>query len=267
MNLPVPAVISNHSPVKSSSQMPNQRLRQRTSTMRIPRSSSLLLWSLPAMAGAFHVPYPSSPPARTSTFGYAPSTTALQMLGVTYPSFDEMVAGGERYEMVPLPDSMCTTTLWVGNLCEFTTDEQLSGLFSEVSVLSSLPACVARKPNASSRKYGFVTFPSVEEKEVRNKNMTTHSMCYFYWFEFNTLICILNRKFLCSSSHIYLYQTERNHQVARAEAERQTDQGRAHHRFRGTESSPRTRQDCSICSRIRPQGGRPNGQRCTHHNR
>ena len=88
------------------------------------------------------------------------------MLGVTYPSFDEMIAGGERYEMVPLPDKMCSTTLWVGNLCEFTTDEQLSDLFSEVSVLSSLPACVARNPNASSREYGFVTFPSVEEKEV-----------------------------------------------------------------------------------------------------
>ena len=158
--------------------------------MRIQRSSILLL-SLPAMAGAFHMPatptiraahYSSSNPGgtaeataarRTSTFGYASSksttatpTTALHMLGVTYPSFDEMIAGGERYEMVPLPDKMCSTTLWVGNLCEFTTDEQLSDLFSEVSVLSSLPACVARNPNASSREYGFVTFPSVEEKEV-----------------------------------------------------------------------------------------------------
>ena len=170
--------------------MPDQRRRQRTSTMRIQRSS-ILLWSLPAMAGAFHMPatptiradhYSSSNPGgsaeatalrRTSTFGYASSksttatpTTSLHMLGVTYPSFDEMIAGGERYEMVPLPDKMCSTTLWVGNLCEFTTDEQLSDLFSEVSVLSSLPACVARNPNASSRKYGFVTFPSVEEKEV-----------------------------------------------------------------------------------------------------
>ena len=168
--------------------------------MRIPRSSSLLLWSLPAMAGAFHVPYPSSPLAhsRTSTFGYAPSTTAgtttsLQMLGVTYPSFDEMIAGGERYEMVPLPDSMCTTTLWVGNLCEFTTDEQLSGLFSEVSVLSSLPACVARNPNASSRKYGFVTFPSVEEKEVRKMNTRqTHISIYHVLLLLVATICYLD---------------------------------------------------------------------------
>ena len=164
--------------------MPDQRRRQRTSTMRIQRSS-ILLWSLPAMAGAFHMPATptfravqsssnpgdtaaaATPRRRTSTFGYAVTPTSLHMLGVTYPSFDEMIAGGERYEMVPLPDSMCATTLWVGNLCEFTTDEQLSDLFSEVSVLSSLPACVARNPNASSRKYGFVTFPSVEEKEVR----------------------------------------------------------------------------------------------------
>ena len=164
--------------------MPNQRRRQRTSTMRIQRSS-ILLWSLPAMAGAFHMPatptiraaHSSNPgdtataaaSRRTSTSSKsttATSTTALQMLGVTHPSFDEMIAGGERYEMVPLPDNMCSTTLWVGNLCEFTTDEQLSDLFSEVSVLSSLPACVARNPNASSKKYGFVTFPSVEEKEV-----------------------------------------------------------------------------------------------------
>lgn len=105
--------------------MPDQRRRQRTSTMRIQRSS-ILLWSLPAMAGAFHMPATptiradhssSSNPGgsatasrRTSTFGYASSksttatpTTALHMLGVTYPSFDEMIAGGERYEMVPLP--------------------------------------------------------------------------------------------------------------------------------------------------------------------
>lgn len=114
--------------------MPDQRRRQRTSTMRI-QHSSMLLWSLLAVAGAFHLPvspsvraaHLSNPGSATtqgrtstskSTFGYASSTsittatTALPMLGVTYPSFDEMIAGGERYEMVPLPDSMCTTTLW-----------------------------------------------------------------------------------------------------------------------------------------------------------
>ena len=94
------------------------------------------------------------------------------MLGVDYPSIDEMMAGGERYEMVPLPNRMVDTTVWVGSLDEFVTDDDLSNLFSEVSVLSSLPACVARNPNASSRMYGFVTFPSVEEKEVSETNFS-----------------------------------------------------------------------------------------------
>jgi len=91
--------------------------------------------------------------------------TCRSMLGVDYPSIDEMMAGGERYELVPLPNKMMDTTVWVGSLDEFVTDDDLSNLFSEVSALSSLPACVARNPNASSRMYGFVTFPSVEEKE------------------------------------------------------------------------------------------------------
>ena len=41
----------------------------------------------------------------------------------------------------------------------------LSSLFQQVSTLNYLPACVVRKPNMTSRKYGFVTFPSVSEKE------------------------------------------------------------------------------------------------------
>jgi RNA recognition motif-containing protein len=78
----------------------------------------------------------------------------------------EMVVGGSRYEMVELPDSMVETTIYVGNLCEFVTDDMLSSLFQQVSSLNFVPACVARKPNFSSMQYGFVTFPSVEEKEV-----------------------------------------------------------------------------------------------------
>jgi hypothetical protein len=78
----------------------------------------------------------------------------------------EMMVGGERYEMVPLPDSMVDTTLFVGNLCEFVHDGDLSKLFQSVSILNSVPACVARKPDMTSREYGFVCFPSVEEKEV-----------------------------------------------------------------------------------------------------
>jgi len=77
----------------------------------------------------------------------------------------EMVAGGRRYEMVDLPDSMVDTTLFVGNLCEFVNDDMLSSLFQEASSLHSVPACVVRKSNMSSLKYGFVTFPTIQEKE------------------------------------------------------------------------------------------------------
>lgn len=88
------------------------------------------------------------------------------MLGRRDADYKEMIVGGERYEMVPLPDSMMDTTLFVGNLCEFVQDGHLSELFQTVSKLSSLPACVARKASYDSLEYGFVTFPNVEEKEV-----------------------------------------------------------------------------------------------------
>ena len=78
----------------------------------------------------------------------------------------EEFVGGMRYEMVELPDSLVDTTIFVGNLCEFVTDEMLSALFQQASTLNFVPACVARKPNSSSLKYGFVTFPTIEEKEV-----------------------------------------------------------------------------------------------------
>lgn len=79
--------------------------------------------------------------------------------------FAEMMIGGERYEMVPLPDSMIATTLFVGNLCEFIKDEDLDRLFQTVTNLRSVPACVVRKANMNSLHYGFVTFLTVEEKE------------------------------------------------------------------------------------------------------
>ena len=78
----------------------------------------------------------------------------------------ELLIGGTKYEMVELPDSMMSTTLWVGNLCEFITDEQLSEVFQQASEQLFVPACVARKPNMESLKYGFVAFRSEEEKEV-----------------------------------------------------------------------------------------------------
>jgi hypothetical protein len=95
------------------------------------------------------------------------SVPRLNVSTIRDADFVEKLLGGERYEMVPLPDSMVSTTLFVGNLCEFVTDDILSGLFQAVSKLQSVPACVARKPNMSSMHYGFVHFLTVEEKEVR----------------------------------------------------------------------------------------------------
>jgi RNA recognition motif-containing protein len=83
------------------------------------------------------------------------------------PDNVELMMGGSRYEMVELPDSMMSTTLWVGNLCEFVTDDMLGEIFQQASSLGSVPACVARKPNMESLRYGFVTFRSEAEKEVR----------------------------------------------------------------------------------------------------
>ena len=83
----------------------------------------------------------------------------------------ELMVGGSRYEMVELPDSMMSTTLWVGNLCEFVTDVMLGEIFQQASSLKSVPACVARKPNMESLRYGFVTFRSEEEKEVSKTKM------------------------------------------------------------------------------------------------
>jgi hypothetical protein len=100
-------------------------------------------------------------PARSS-----PSSTLLQMVDrLRDADFDEMMEGGERYEMVPLPDSMMDTTLFVGNLNEFVNDQILSDFFCQVSDLSSVPACVARKANMDSLYYGLVTFPTKQEKD------------------------------------------------------------------------------------------------------
>ena len=93
------------------------------------------------------------------------SQTLLHVANLRDADFGEMLVGGQRYEMVPLPDSMVETTLFVGNLCEFIKDEDLDRLFRTVSSLKSVPACVSRKPNWDSLQYGFVTFPNVEEKE------------------------------------------------------------------------------------------------------
>jgi hypothetical protein len=83
----------------------------------------------------------------------------------------EELVGGRRYEVVALPDALMDTTLFVGNLCEFVKDDDLSGLFQSVSLLHSLPACVARKPDTTSLQYGFVVFPTRQEKEVSDASV------------------------------------------------------------------------------------------------
>jgi hypothetical protein len=104
-----------------------------------------------------------------SSFNLRNPTTALNVLTGREPDSMEMIMGGVRYEMVPLPDMMCETTVFVGNFCEFVHDEDLSQLFQSVSQLQSLPACVIRKANMQSLRYGFVSFLTVQEKEVSHK--------------------------------------------------------------------------------------------------
>lgn len=79
----------------------------------------------------------------------------------------EQLVGGERYSLVPMPDNMKATTVFVGNLCEFVQDEDLSRFFAAASThLSRVPATVVRKPDTQSLRYGFVSFPTRQEKEV-----------------------------------------------------------------------------------------------------
>ena len=47
------------------------------------------------------------------------TTSSLSVADLRDADFAEMMVGGIRYEMVPLPDSMMDTTLFVGNLDEF----------------------------------------------------------------------------------------------------------------------------------------------------
>ena len=121
-------------------------------------SLSSLSWQATAFAT------PSLPHNPSLRFLAAPTLGAANLRDA---DFVEMMMEGERYEMVPLPDSMVETTLFVGNLNEFVKDDDLSNLFKTVSTLQSLPACVCRRPNWDSLRYGFVTFPTVEEKVVR----------------------------------------------------------------------------------------------------
>ena len=95
------------------------------------------------------------------------SSISLDLHNIDFMDIDNSgTIYGEKYSMVELPDSLMDTTIFVGNLNDFVTDDILSDLFQQVSTLNSVPSVVARKPNSNSLNYGFVTFPSVEEKEV-----------------------------------------------------------------------------------------------------
>ena len=109
---------------------------------------------------------PEASASAPASAAIARSTTQLQYLpSYTEPDPLQFQAGGKRYEMVPLPDSMCGTTVWIGNLCEFVTGGDLSALLSGSACPTTVPACVARNPNASSRGYGFATFPTEQMRD------------------------------------------------------------------------------------------------------
>jgi hypothetical protein len=125
----------------------------------------LLLCSVESFSALPDGASPSSYPNVSPNARRLRSQSTLFVANLRDADLSEMMVGGERYEMVPLPDSMVDTTLFVGNLCEFVKDEDLDNLFQTVSTLKSVPACVSRKANWDSLLYGFVTFPNIKEKE------------------------------------------------------------------------------------------------------
>lgn len=139
--------------------------------------------------------------------------------------FVEMLVGGERYSMLPLPDSMVATTLYVGNLCEFVDDEDLSQLFQSVSVLQNVPACVIRKADMTSLHYGFVSFPTEEEKEVRALSQSStpfHRTSATSSSSGCLASCARHLQFACCphSFATLLHCTESDHQIRRPRVER-----------------------------------------------
>jgi hypothetical protein len=130
--------------------------------LRLPRTSAFLA----AMAATISPSFAFQSTHCSQTLRSRTSISYSTWDAFEMPDNVEMMMGGSRYEMVELPDSMMSTTLWVGNLCEFVTDDMLGEIFQQASSLGSVPACVARKPNMESLRYGFVTFRSEEEKEV-----------------------------------------------------------------------------------------------------
>ena len=132
----------------------------------------------------------------------SPRTSSSSLTYSTWDAFEmpdnlELMMGGTRYEMVELPDSMMSTTLWVGNLCEFVTDDMLGEIFQQAVSLKCVPACVARKPNMESLRYGFVTFRSEEEKEVSRTFSYVLFVSFFRNHPSPHILCPLHQSLDC----------------------------------------------------------------------
>ena len=128
-------------------------------------------WQQPKRRNIVSCSSPTLPTVISLTTNAAkiPTTTTTQLQvhnNIRDADIVEMLIGGERYSLVPMPRAMKATTIFVGNICEFVQDSDLSMHFSQVSSLTSVPSSVVRKVNTQSMGYGFVSFPNVEEKEV-----------------------------------------------------------------------------------------------------
>jgi hypothetical protein len=92
---------------------------------------------------------------------FLPLPSDLQVLPFRDAEVTEQLVGGVRYSMIPIPSDMMSSTLFVSNLDEFVYDDELS------SVFNGMPACVVRRPDMTSLRYGFVAFRTSEEAAVR----------------------------------------------------------------------------------------------------
>lgn len=108
-----------------------------------------------------------------------------------------------KYEMTPLPDSLIDTTIYVGNLGDFVTEDTLSRLFAQVSSLQTVPSAVARTPNNYSMGYAFVTFPTSEEVEVKDSRKKLNDKILFVSFLLGSVLknCLLFLFFYSACTH------------------------------------------------------------------